>query len=117
MVCFSKNGITISVGCLLFLDMAVDFLDQMYLVPRVLVSCGCYPDFSGKYQSKKLLSSVSTSLALAAALGIAETVALSLGSGMLMNIMGIPAVCQTLLIIDPYITLYCYYVSSCSNFF
>ncbi|XP_061362114.1 protein DETOXIFICATION 44, chloroplastic isoform X2 [Gastrolobium bilobum] len=48
-------------------------------------------DFSSKYQSKKLLPSVSTSLALAATLGIAETVALSLGSGILMNIMGIPA--------------------------
>ncbi|KAK7339966.1 hypothetical protein VNO77_20656 [Canavalia gladiata] len=46
---------------------------------------------NGKDQSKKLLPSVSTSLALAAALGIAETVALSLGSGILMNIMGIPA--------------------------
>ncbi|TKY65765.1 MATE efflux family protein 2 [Spatholobus suberectus] len=44
-----------------------------------------------KYQSKKFLPSVSTSLALAATLGIAETVALTLGSGILMNIMGIPA--------------------------
>ncbi|XP_045795324.1 protein DETOXIFICATION 44, chloroplastic-like isoform X4 [Trifolium pratense] len=43
---------------------------------------------NGKFQRKKLLSSVSTSLALAAALGIAETVALSLGSGTLMTIMG-----------------------------
>ncbi|KOM37472.1 hypothetical protein LR48_Vigan03g085400 [Vigna angularis] len=48
-------------------------------------------DGNGKYQSKKLLPSVSTSLALAAALGIGETVALTLGSGILMNIMGIPA--------------------------
>ncbi|KAJ1376210.1 Multi antimicrobial extrusion protein [Sesbania bispinosa] len=48
-------------------------------------------DENGMYQSKKLLSSVSTSLALAAALGIAETVALSFGSGILLNIMGIPA--------------------------
>ncbi|XP_020219007.1 protein DETOXIFICATION 44, chloroplastic [Cajanus cajan] len=48
-------------------------------------------DENGKYQSKKLLPSVSTSLALAATLGIAETVALTLGSGILMNIMGIPA--------------------------
>ncbi|GAU17147.1 hypothetical protein TSUD_177770 [Trifolium subterraneum] len=44
---------------------------------------------NGKFQRKKLLSSVSTSLALAAALGIAETIALSLGSGTLMTIMGI----------------------------
>ncbi|XP_023543949.1 protein DETOXIFICATION 44, chloroplastic [Cucurbita pepo subsp. pepo] len=41
-------------------------------------------------QGKKLLSSVSTSLALAAGLGIAEAVMLSLGSGSLMDIMGIP---------------------------
>ncbi|KAI5429340.1 Protein DETOXIFICATION 44 [Lathyrus oleraceus] len=46
---------------------------------------------NGIFQRKKLLSSVSTSLALAAALGIAETVALSLGSGTLMTIMGIAA--------------------------
>ncbi|KAK7395053.1 hypothetical protein VNO78_15595 [Psophocarpus tetragonolobus] len=51
-----------------------------------------YPsDENGKYQSKKLLPSVSTSLALAATLGIAETVALTFSSGILMNIMGIPA--------------------------
>lgn len=72
----------------------------------ILISCGCYHDFSGKYQSKKLLPSVSTSLALAAALGIGETVALTLGSGILMNIMGIPAVCHTWPIIDPYIFSY-----------
>ncbi|XP_052171892.1 protein DETOXIFICATION 44, chloroplastic isoform X2 [Diospyros lotus] len=42
-------------------------------------------------QGKMLFPSVSTSLALAAGLGIAETVALSLGSGFLMNTMGIPA--------------------------
>ncbi|XP_022144039.1 protein DETOXIFICATION 44, chloroplastic isoform X2 [Momordica charantia] len=42
-------------------------------------------------QEKKLLSSVSTSLALAAGLGIAEAVMLCLGSGALMDIMGIPA--------------------------
>ncbi|XP_027350115.1 protein DETOXIFICATION 44, chloroplastic [Abrus precatorius] len=48
-------------------------------------------DENGNYQGKKLLPSVSTSLALAATLGIAETVALSLCSGILMNIMGIPA--------------------------
>ncbi|XP_040867774.1 protein DETOXIFICATION 44, chloroplastic [Glycine max] len=43
------------------------------------------------YGIKKLLPSVSTSLALAATLGMAETVVLTLGSGILMNIMGIPA--------------------------
>ncbi|KVI11198.1 Multi antimicrobial extrusion protein [Cynara cardunculus var. scolymus] len=41
-------------------------------------------------QNKKFLPSVSTSLALAAAFGIAETIALSLGSGFLLNTMGIP---------------------------
>ncbi|KAL9336989.1 hypothetical protein Peur_071477 [Populus x canadensis] len=41
-------------------------------------------------EGKRVLPSVSTSLALAAAVGIAETVALSVGSGFLMNIMGIP---------------------------
>ena len=45
-------------------------------------------------REKKLLSSVSTSLALATGLGIAEAVMLSLGSGTLMDIMGIPVVCQ-----------------------
>jgi len=55
----------------------------------------CIVNFSGKSQRKKLLSSVSTSLALAAGLGIAETVALSLGSGPLMTILGIAAVCQS----------------------
>ncbi|KAL0922518.1 hypothetical protein M5K25_006508 [Dendrobium thyrsiflorum] len=39
---------------------------------------------------KKLLPAVSTSLALAAGIGILEALALSLGSGLLMNIMGIP---------------------------
>ncbi|MCL7035886.1 hypothetical protein MKW94_024785 [Papaver nudicaule] len=44
----------------------------------------------GEKQNKKYLPAVSTSLALAAGIGIAETIALSLGSGFLMNIMGIP---------------------------
>ncbi|MED6156532.1 Protein DETOXIFICATION 44, chloroplastic [Stylosanthes scabra] len=55
------------------------------------IPLGCHLDFGGKYPSKKHIPSVSTSLALAAALGIAETVVLSLGSGIIMNIMGIPA--------------------------
>ncbi|XP_031386683.1 protein DETOXIFICATION 44, chloroplastic [Punica granatum] len=42
-----------------------------------------------EHQTKKFLPSVSTSLGLAACLGIAETVALSAGSGFLMNLMGI----------------------------
>ncbi|KAJ7950043.1 Protein DETOXIFICATION [Quillaja saponaria] len=47
-------------------------------------------DCTGKPQSKKLLPSASTSLALAASFGIAEAVALSFGSSIFMNIMGIP---------------------------
>ncbi|MBA0703025.1 hypothetical protein Goari_020730, partial [Gossypium aridum] len=43
-----------------------------------------------EHQGKKVLPSVSTSLALAAGLGIAEAVVLSVGSGFLMNITGIP---------------------------
>ncbi|PKI34129.1 hypothetical protein CRG98_045484, partial [Punica granatum] len=42
-----------------------------------------------EHQTKKFLPSVSTSLGLAACLGIAETVALSAGSGFLMNLMGV----------------------------
>ncbi|KAF8402567.1 hypothetical protein HHK36_010653 [Tetracentron sinense] len=44
----------------------------------------------GDEQRKKFLPSVSTSLALAAGIGIAEAVALSIGSGFLMNLLGIP---------------------------
>ncbi|GAY32120.1 hypothetical protein CUMW_000710 [Citrus unshiu] len=49
-------------------------------------------DHGVEQQGKKLLPSISTSLALAAGIGIAEALALSFGSGFLMNIMGIPAV-------------------------
>ncbi|XP_050381819.1 protein DETOXIFICATION 44, chloroplastic [Argentina anserina] len=48
-------------------------------------------DFQGEKQSKKFLSSASTSLALAASIGIAEAVALFLGSGVMMDAMGISA--------------------------
>ncbi|KAK9168034.1 hypothetical protein Syun_000174 [Stephania yunnanensis] len=44
---------------------------------------------SSKENPKKLYPSISTSLALAAGIGIGETFALSFGSGFLMNIMGI----------------------------
>ncbi|KAJ9549029.1 hypothetical protein OSB04_021572 [Centaurea solstitialis] len=47
-------------------------------------------DGMAEFQKKKFLPSVSTSLALAAAFGIAETIALYLGSGFLLNTMGIP---------------------------
>lgn len=55
-------------------------------------------EFVGDKRLKVLLPSVSASLVLAAGVGIAEAVALSIGSGFLMNIMGIPVVRQTLLI-------------------
>ncbi|XP_010529073.1 PREDICTED: protein DETOXIFICATION 44, chloroplastic isoform X2 [Tarenaya hassleriana] len=44
----------------------------------------------GKGHGKKLLPSISTSLALAAGVGVAEAIALSVGSEFLMDIMGIP---------------------------
>jgi hypothetical protein len=46
----------------------------------------------GEHDGKKLLPSVSTSLALAASVGIAEAVGLFFVSGFLMNVMGIPVV-------------------------
>ncbi|KAI6698545.1 hypothetical protein NL676_018664 [Syzygium grande] len=45
--------------------------------------------FAEEQQTKKLLPSVSTSLALATGIGIAETIALSAGSGFWINLMGI----------------------------
>ncbi|KAI3676236.1 hypothetical protein L1987_85837 [Smallanthus sonchifolius] len=42
------------------------------------------------HQNKKFLPSVSTSLAMATAFGITETIALSFGCGFLLNTMGIP---------------------------
>ncbi|XP_042512272.1 protein DETOXIFICATION 44, chloroplastic isoform X1 [Macadamia integrifolia] len=54
-------------------------------------SSGSEPlDASDYKQKKRFLPAVSTSLALAAGIGIAEATALSFGSGFLMNIMGIP---------------------------
>ncbi|XP_044497597.1 protein DETOXIFICATION 44, chloroplastic isoform X2 [Mangifera indica] len=47
-------------------------------------------DYGVEQQGKKHLPSVSASLVLAAGIGIAEAVALSFGSGFLMNIMGVP---------------------------
>lgn len=45
-------------------------------------------------ERRKFLPTVSTSLALAAGIGMFEAIALALGSGALMNIMGIPVVCE-----------------------
>ncbi|WOH08079.1 hypothetical protein DCAR_0727516 [Daucus carota subsp. sativus] len=50
----------------------------------------CFHFLTDGLRSKKVLPSVSTSLILAATIGIAEAVALSAGSGFLMNTMGIP---------------------------
>ncbi|KAL8237264.1 hypothetical protein R6Q59_018345 [Mikania micrantha] len=52
-------------------------------------TCVNHDDMAG-HQNKKFLPAVSTSLALATAFGIAETIALSFGSGFLLNTMGIP---------------------------
>ncbi|CAI8612748.1 unnamed protein product [Vicia faba] len=65
--------------------------EQALLIGKEEDSGGSGSEENGVFQRKKLLSSVSTSLVLAAALGIAETIALSLGSGTLMTIMGIAA--------------------------
>lgn len=51
---------------------------------------------------KKYLPAVSTSLALAAGIGIMEAIVLSLGSGSLLNFIGIPVVRQD----DVYISYY-----------
>lgn len=53
-------------------------------------------DSSPDSQSKILLPSVSTSLLLALGLGIAEAVGLFVGSGFLLNTMGISVVCLNL---------------------
>lgn len=53
---------------------------------------------------KKYLPAVSTSLALAAGIGIVEAITLSLGSGPLLNFMGIPVVRHTMLIMLLFLT-------------
>lgn len=66
----------------------------------ILFHLHVFPPFSGlssEHQTKKFLPSISTSLALAACLGIAETVALLAGSGFLMDLMGINVVCLAFL--------------------
>lgn len=50
-------------------------------------------------EQRKFLPAVSTSLALAAAIGLMEMVALIVGSGTLMNIIGIPVVRKTNLLL------------------
>lgn len=92
-----ENGI----GCIFsWSDVSTDILSHVVI-----------ENFSGKSERKKLLSSVSTSLALAAGLGIAETVALSLGSGPLMTILGIAAVCQSWSLIQyRLVFLFCFFI-------
>lgn len=53
---------------------------------------------------KKCLPAVSTSLALAAGIGIVEAIVLSLGSGSLLDFMGICVVRQTKLIMFTFLT-------------
>lgn len=57
------------------------------------------------HKGKILLPSVSTSLALATGLGIAETIALSIGSGFLMSTMGIPAESSMRIPAEQFLTL------------
>ncbi|XP_043722886.1 protein DETOXIFICATION 44, chloroplastic isoform X2 [Telopea speciosissima] len=59
-------------------------------------------------QKKRFLPAVSTSLALAAGIGIAEATALSFGSGFLMNIMGIPVDSPIRLPAEHFLTLRAY---------
>jgi hypothetical protein len=47
-------------------------------------------------EERRFLPAVSTSLALAAGIGLIETVALILGSGTLMNMIGVPIVRKSL---------------------
>ncbi|KAL2509830.1 MATE efflux family protein 2 [Forsythia ovata] len=65
--------------------------EEQALVTKGADECGQNAqDRKAGHQSNILLPSVSTSLALAAGLGIIEAVALSTGSSFLMNTMGIP---------------------------
>nr|POE73206.1 protein detoxification 44, chloroplastic [Quercus suber] len=65
--------------------------EEQALISKAAKDSEMDKDRAGEHRGKVLLPSVSTSLALAASIGIAEAVALSFGSGFLMNIMGIPA--------------------------
>lgn len=61
---------------------------------QAFITKGCDHYIDG-LQDKKVLPSVSTSLVLAATIGVAEAVALSVGSGFLMNTMGFTNACTS----------------------
>jgi hypothetical protein len=52
---------------------------------------------SSKIGERKRLPSISSALLLAAAIGVIEALALTLGSGILLNIMGVSQVCSNLI--------------------
>lgn len=73
---------------------------------QILISLGAFTDYlvfalleeeiSKAKETRKYLPAVSTSLALAAGIGLLEAAALISGSGFLMNAMGISVVCPKL---------------------
>jgi hypothetical protein len=54
-------------------------------------------NISSKIAERKRLPSISSALLLAAAIGVIEASALTLGSGILLNIMGVSQVCSNLI--------------------
>lgn len=74
------------------LFVVASFIVMIYMLSVYLMQPGSISLFLDGLQDKKVLPSVSTSLVLAATIGVAEAVALSVGSGFLMNTMGIPFV-------------------------
>ncbi|CAL0309678.1 unnamed protein product [Lupinus luteus] len=81
-------GIAETVALLLGYGTLMHIMEEQALIRKEDSTQGGDNDFSGNYQNKKVIPSMTTSLALAATLGIAETVALLLGYGTLMHIMG-----------------------------
>lgn len=82
LIIFCINVISFYISCVFWLNAIIDHMT-------------CHKDYGVEQQGKKHLPSVSASLVLAAGIGIAEAVALSFGSGFLMNIMGVPVVSPT----------------------
>ncbi|GAA0163001.1 transporter [Lithospermum erythrorhizon] len=79
--------------------------EQALITDGDLKSGQILPDSSSELHRKILMPSVSTSLALAGGLGLAEAVALTFGSGFLMNVMGISADSPMRLPAEQYLTL------------